>query len=289
MKLSKGKAGIGLTIIAGGGLILTVVLAAKKAPEAQKLKEAALEEKRKTTGDPNAKLTWVESLKAQAGCYAPVIASAAFTMGSMIGSQILPQSALNDITKLHNTYKDMVAKVESKEAAEKIEEMAEVRIQEEKKEKSKSAKEKEDDKVCRWAFKFGDRVIEFTASLLEVLESEYEVNRYFIVCGGEVTLNKFLEFFNCDPIEGGDDVGWQEYLGEIFYGYSWIDFKHRPGEHNGRKVTFIDLPFDAHALTEEGVNDDISKYIGLCTPVAFIDKDDKKKEEPIQAEGGKVE
>ena len=283
MKIPKGKAGIILAITTGVGIVATVVLTAKKAPEAQKLKEAALEEKRKTTGNPNAQLTWVESIKAQVGCYAPVIATTVVTMGSLIGSQILPQSALNDITKLHNTYKEMVAKVESKEAANKIEEITEAKISEE---KQKGTKSTDENSATRWAFKFGDKVIEFTASLTEVLESEYAVNRRFIVGGGELTLNNFLEIFECDPIEGGDDVGWQEYLGEIFYGYTWIDFRHRDGIYNGHKVTFIELPFDAHALTEDEVNEDISKYVGFCSPVAVIGE--KKEKDTVEADG-KVE
>ena len=283
MGLSKGKAGIILTITAGVGLVTSVVLTAKKAPEAEKLKAAALEEKRKTTGDPNVKLTWVESMRATAGCYVPVFISTAVTAGSIIGAQVLPQSAMNELKKMHNTYKDIVAKVESKEAAEKIEEIAQAKLEEDKK-----AKKSTDGKSAtsqRFAFRFeGLDPIEFTATLVDVMEAEYLVNREFKILdgGGEITLNKFLEFFDCDPLDGdaGEDFGWQEYLGEAFYGYSWIDFIHKDGELNGHPVTFIDLPFGPHALTEDEVNEDLAKRLGLCDTQQIVELDRIKEQAP---------
>ena len=276
----KSKGGIVCLLVAGGGLVVTMILTAKKAPEALKLKEEALKEKRERLGDEHAQLTWFESMKAQAGCYAPVAASALLTVGGIVGSYVLPESALQDLHKVHNAYKDVVKKVDGVKAEEKIAEMTEFQLQSDKTENKKITEKKEDkekepesdpNKAQRFAFFIGDHLIEFTSTMMKVLEGEYNANRYFKV-NGELTLNKFFEFFECDPIDGGDDVGWQEYLGEIYHKDAWIDFIHKPVDDDGKKYILIDVPFEPRALEEEYINEDISKRIGFCKHVEFVDE-----------------
>lgn len=241
-----GKGGIVLALVTGVGLVITVVLTAKKAPEAQKAKEAALEEKREATGDPNAQLTKMESIKAQAPCYIPVACSAAGTMASLVGSQILPQGALNNLEKWKRTYRDISAKVNGPQAEKLISQMTE-----------KTIESKEDGmKMETFILPFNDENIIIEATMLDILMAEYDVNRFFKGTGA-ITFNQLLDFFpgKLKHRDRGDEFGWNEYLGDAFYGYCWIDFYHRQATLDGKPVTFIDMPFLPHSLNEDDVDE----------------------------------
>ena len=240
-----GKAGIVLTLLAGAGLVVTIILTAKKAPEAQKAKEEALEEKRKATDDPNAQLTWMESFKAQAPCYGPVACSAAVTAVSLLGSQFLPQSTLNDLEKWKKNYRDISAKLNGSKAEQLINQITEQKIQDE----TNGGIKKE-----TFILQFNDENIEIETTLIDILESEYNVNRFFIGTG-QITFNQLLELFHQDHRNKGDDYGWEGYAGEAFYGYCWIDFCHRRATLNGKPVTFIDMPFLPHSLREDDIDE----------------------------------
>lgn len=238
----KGKVGIVLTVLAGVGMVVTIVLAAKKAPEANKLKEEALEQKRQKTGDENARLTKLESIKAQAPCYTPVIFSAVMTAGSLVGSQLLPQSSINEIETWCQTYKNINTKLNGEKLNQMAENMTAKKIAQ-----GTDVGEKE-----TFVLKFDGKDILFDSTEMEVLAAEYEANRRFRVETSKgVTFNELLDIFHVDErVTGGDDVGWQQTLGEEFYGYVWIDFVHRKGMLNGIPVTYIDMPFPCHALEE---------------------------------------
>ena len=251
----KGKGGIVLTVVAGIGMVVTIVLTAKKAPEAQKLKDEALQKKRETLNDPNAKLTFIETVKAEAPCYIPVAASAAVTVGTMIGSQILPQNALNDLNRLHNTYKDINAKVNGPKNAEAIEKMAQHKI----------SQKTDEEPIHKFALKYGDgincEIILFDATLSDVMGYELDVNKFY-KGNGSLSFNQLLQLFKIDKhFEDGDKYGWDETLSELFYGYDWIDFKHIHGEIkneiNGYSgpVIFLEFVHQPDRLTEEATDD----------------------------------
>ncbi|MEG2624359.1 MAG: DUF6353 family protein, partial [Clostridia bacterium] len=93
--------------------------------------------------------------------------------------------------------------------------------------------------------KFFDRTME------QVFQAEYHINRNLMLKGG-VTINEFLDFLELGHIEGGDQVGWNLYDGEVFYGYSWIDFVHRYyTTDDGLVVCAIDTPFPPHVEETE--------------------------------------
>lgn len=237
---AKGKLGIVLTIIAGAGFLYTIYLTAKKAPEAQKLKEEALEKKRQDTGDENAQLTTAETIQAQLPCYGPIVGTAAVTLGSIIGSQLLPQSYINDVKALHNAYKEVTAKVNGPEAEKMISALANQKVTQ-----STDGYPKE-----KFAFLFDDKFIEFEATLVDVLYAEYDVNKLF-KNKGDVTFNQLLQIFKQKEVSRGDDFGWDEELGDVWYGYSWINFEHIPYNLNGHNVTLIRFRDDCHALCED--------------------------------------
>ena len=236
----KGKAGLILTAIGLVGFGVALWLTAKKAPEAQKRKEEALEKKRLETGDPEAQLTAAESLKAQVGCYAPVAAVALATAGSLVGGQIVPQKALKDLEKLHDTYRQVTRKL----GGPKAEEIANDITQ-------KKLSGKDGKKLEHFVLRYGGgEEASMMTTLIDIMEAEYNCNWFFTGTGG-LTMNQMLEFFHQESVEDGDRMGWDVYLGEAYYGYCWIDFRHTDGMVNGKPVIFIDLPFDCHPLTEE--------------------------------------
>lgn len=239
MKL-KGKAGIFLTLAAGVGMVATIVLTAKKAPEAQKAKEEALLRKREATGDENAQLTWWESLKVQTPVYIPAITAAAATVGTMVISQIAPQSAIQEMEKWNKTYRDVTAKVNGEKAEQLISQIT----------NQKLTQGTDGIKMETFVLHFNDQDICFDTTIVDVLEAEYDANRFFCGSGG-LTFNQLLQLFHQENVERGEEFGWDQYLGDAFYGYSWIDFKHRRGMLNGKPVTFIEFPFEYHTLSEE--------------------------------------
>lgn len=84
----------------------------------------------------------------------------------------------------------------------------------------------------------------FKRTYREVLEAEYHLNRNFIL-RGYAPLNEFYDFLNLDRTNDGDKLGWSAEMGDIFYGYQWIDFDHDavPMEGDNRGCLVIKMPF----------------------------------------------
>lgn len=233
----KGK-GILFAILAGAGMIFTVYLTAKKAPEAVQKRDEALQKKREETGDENAELTPMESFQAQAPVYIPVAGAGAVTLLGVVASQIFPSKELKDSKDLFKAYKEVSEKLHGPKVEKFISQMAEQKVTQGTDEMPKET----------FVLRYGDEDIVFDATIVDVLEAEYDVNRLF--CGlGYVSFNQLLDFLKKPHVKGGDDIGWDIVLGETWYGYSWIDFKHRKGTLNGKPVTFIDMPFECHPMT----------------------------------------
>lgn len=198
------------------GTVVTAYFAAKKAPDAQQKKETALQEKRERTGNPNAQLTFVESIKAQIGSYAPAIVSAVVTLGSLVGSEVINKENLKRTEKALDDFKEMTEKLDGKGAAKTIEKAVEQKKLDEK--AGKPWEEKEQFRIV-----FQGHSIQFEDTRANVIEAIYETNRYFH-SRGIVTFNEFLHYLGQPPVEEGDDRGWEVCVGEVVYGYSWIDF-----------------------------------------------------------------
>jgi len=76
-----------------------------------------------------------------------------------------------------------------------------------------------------------------------VKTAEYELNRNFTT-RGYCELNEFYELLGIEPTDYGHVIGWNLALGDCWYGYSWIDFKHQVEEsENGFEYTIISYPF----------------------------------------------
>lgn len=263
-----------LLIVAAGGTIITAYLAAKNTPEAQKRKEAALQEKREKTGDESAQLTFVESAKAQVGAYVPAIVSGTVVLGSLIGSEVINKENLKKAEKAFDEYKEMTEKLDGKGASKVIEKAIEQKKLDEK------AKKPWDEKQ-QFRIVFQGHSIMFEKTRAEVIEAIYELNRYFHE-RGVVCFNEFLRYLDQSPIPEGDDRGWEAYIGESMYGYSWIDFGLKECEDEPW-VTEIYMAVYPHFLDEEAAEEELEMGVKkldsglLMYRVKGTDEEEKKE------------
>lgn len=106
----------------------------------------------------------------------------------------------------------------------------------------------------------------FIASLDQVLEAEYHLNRNFIL-RGYASINEFYDFLSCfgvseiKKIDGGDLLCWSIDAGIEFYGYEWIDFINREiTDKDGGTWYSISMPF-------EPTMDDYLHYLNYGTSI----------------------
>ena len=87
----------------------------------------------------------------------------------------------------------------------------------------------------------------FIASDEHVIEAEYHTNRNFQL-KGDIPFNEFLSFLELDDKDlSFEQLGWDIYLGETYYGYQWIDFVHKDKMlSDGTEYTEIFYPFEPH-------------------------------------------
>lgn len=109
------------------------------------------------------------------------------------------------------------------------------------------------DELQHFIIIFENDVVEFEATMQEVVEAEYKINRLFQL-KGTVTVNDFLDFLHLKHIPDGDKIGWDQYIGETVFGYQWIDFYNDVAKEWGDApylVREIVMPFMPHSFDEE--------------------------------------
>ena len=255
--LPRGKKATILTITAAGGVVVTVILTGKLAPVAKQRKDQALAEKQKRLNDPNAKLTLLESLQAQFGVYAPVILSATATIGSIFGSDILNKQNFNELKLYGEKFRQMSDQLAGEGHSKMVDQAIEKKEQD-KQEGKPDWGEKQwfvldlTPVSCSTNAKFEKREILFQSTMEEVMQAEYEANRYFVgTC--ELTVDDLLTCFSLTEYKKPEDesIGFDATTGEAYYGYKWIDFEHLDDtEHYDHDVIRIHLPFAPHPMFE---------------------------------------
>lgn len=239
-------------VVAGVGLTATLYFTARNTPEALKRKEEALKEKKERTGDENAKLTFVESFKAQVGAYAPAIVSGTVMVGSLIGSEVINKENMKKAEKAFDDFKDMTEKLDGKGARKTIEKAVEQK-------KIDDKKGKPWDKPETFRIIFQGHSIQFEKPRSEVIEAFYETNRYFHG-RGIITFNEFLQYLDQESVPEGDDRGWECCVGEAVYGYTWIDFGLKECIDEPW-VTEIYFPVYPHFFEEEECEKEIEEGV----------------------------
>jgi len=94
----------------------------------------------------------------------------------------------------------------------------------------------------------------FERTMYEVLKSEYDYNRRLATMY-TTTINDLLECFGLPRIEDDKNMGHDQYLGEIDYGYRWIDFCHKQVHNDDDMLIWaIEMPFGLHDLSEKWID-----------------------------------
>ena len=89
---------------------------------------------------------------------------------------------------------------------------------------------------------FSQRYFESTTE--NVLEAEYEVNRY-LAMGGGVFLNEFYELLGLELVDYGDFLGWSAVELSDNLCYCWVEFEHtKTVLDDGLECTIISMSFE---------------------------------------------
>ncbi len=237
-----------LTCLGALGLVGTVVLAVRDTPKAMRALTDAKVEKGST------ELTKLEAAKAAVPAYLPTIAAGTGTLICLFGANVLSRkqqaSLISAYVTLDQAFADYRAKVISFGGKE-LDKAAQDAVEAEQKDKDEERPPWDE----KQTFYLQGYPKFFEATMEQVRCAEYVLNRNFVL-RGTVTFNEFLRFLGLDDIgEKGEKIGWESYIGEAFYGYSWIDFDHiYRVTDDGLAICEISMPFLPHGFDEEEWN-----------------------------------
>lgn len=242
----KNNAPVFLSIASVVGVIMTAYFAAKATPDAERDLINAEDEKGEA-------LATTEKVWIAAPHYIPAAVCCTATVAGILGAQILDQrrqaSLISAYTALEQTflaYRNKVIDLEGPEMDLAVRKAMALEKQQE---------DDDDppwDRVQTFYLEGYDNPIFFERTMDQVFQAEYHLNRNFAL-KGVVTWNEFLDFLGLPLDEKyGERLGWDWYIGDAFYGYHWIDFEHRhQTQDDGLVVCIIDMPFNAHPLSED--------------------------------------
>lgn len=237
-----------LTCVSAVGMVGTVVLAVRATPKAMRACTDAQVEKGRT------QLTKLEVAKAAAPAYLPTIAAGTGTLICLFGANVLSRrqqaSLISAYAALDQAFADYRTKVISFGGKE-LDKAAQDAVEAEPKDKAEDRPPWDEVQTfyLQGYPKFFDRTME------QVRCAEYVLNRNFVL-RGSATFNEFLHFLELDDLgEEGEKIGWESYIGEAFYGYSWIDFDHvYRVTDDGMAICEIRMPFLPHGFDDEKWN-----------------------------------
>lgn len=225
-----------LTGLGVAGVVITAVVTARSTVKAVKRIEEAEEQK-------GEKLTTKEVVKVAGPAYIPAVIAGAVTITFIVSANEInkkrQQALIEAYTALNESYQEYRDKVKE-EYGEEVDEKVREEI-------ARDKKVPEQEHHSSNALLFFDEHSNryFWKTMAEVNEAEYHLNRNFAL-RGYAELNEFYEFLGLGPTAYGAEVGWSMEAGEIFYGYTWIDFYHKYHEAKGPdKPAYytIEMPF----------------------------------------------
>lgn len=215
----------------------------------------------------SSQLTKWEKFKAGAPAFIPAALIELATIGCIQGSDILNRqkiSTLNNtikglnesvaaVTAAYAVYRENVGKLTDPTTEYAAMKMAEQRAQD------------ESDGKTPWdevqTFYVEGQPQFFERTMEQVFKAEMELNRKFAI-DGMATENDFYRLLGLPEVPYGDRRGFEGYLGEVYYGYRWIDFYHQPYQTpDGFWITEIVMPIEPHPLDEDEVNAELDEAI----------------------------
>lgn len=206
-----------LSMGAVGGLVSTSILAVKGKTKADELysKHRAI----KKLQHSDSELTKFETVLAVTPAYLPAIISGVATTACILGADKMHRDKEAALTgayiymhKLYSEYKQAVRDVHGEEGERKVIEALAAR----------AIHEDDDENKLLIYDDYGKRYFRITPDKYE--SALYQLNRMYNF-NGEMTLNNFYEFFDLDPIPGGDILGWSALKDYECTGVSWIDVR----------------------------------------------------------------
>jgi hypothetical protein len=246
---------LALSIIASAGVIATAIATAKATPKATELIKQDSREKH--DGDPYAS-TKKEAFAASWKCYIPAAAFGASTVACIVIANALnkrQQAALVSAYALaqqsYSQYKGKIKELFGEEAhqaamdAIRVEKSEEVNITSSTAWSNDSlsiydSNEKETVRTFYLDSPIPGQERYFEATLAQVIEAEYHLNRNFLL-NGVVTFNDFYEFLGLEKTKEADNFGWSSVDGDIY----WIDFDHWVSKlDDGMEVIHIEYVFE---------------------------------------------
>ena len=242
---------VALSCVASIGVIVTVITAVKATPKAVELVKA--DSRKNHDGDPYA-YTKKEAFMSAWKCYIPTAAFSLSTIACIMGANALnsrKQAALTSayaiINQSYKEYKDKLKELYGEGAHNAImdsiikEQCEEVHIVAPGLVSTSTLDFEEgmEPEIVRTFYDaFSQRHFESTIS--KVIQAEYHLNRNFMF-NGVISLNDFYEFLGLEKIKIGDDLGWSNCNGDIY----WIDFNHhRIDLDDGMEIFVIDMVFE---------------------------------------------
>lgn len=220
-----------LSYLGGVGVITTAVMAAKATPKALYLLEVQEEYKEETYGES---LTRFEKFITIIPAYLPTILMGSATMACILGADRISKereamliSAYSYLNVSYKEYKDKVKEIfgEDKEKEVRAAIARDHYIH----------SENIDDNITIYD-EYGKRY--FQTTMKKFKDAIYDINKMYNFTG-EMTLNNFYEFFDIDPIPGGDILGWSAMKDLECCGISWIDINLEPLEMSDNLECYV--------------------------------------------------
>lgn len=237
-----------LTCVSAAGMTATVIFAVRATPKAAEHIEQAKREKGET-------LTRSETIRAAAPCYIPTAMLGTLTVLCMFGANAVGNkqraayiSAYSMLEKAFGEYRAKAMSIYGESADNEIRSaVAEYKRMEHSVECVTRGVHKADEtfgiesELLTFYDEYSGEFYERT--IVEVLNAAYHLNRNYTLRGYS-PLNEFYDFLDLPHIESGDMLGWSQDIGEIMYGYMWIDIDLREKKlDDGMRYFIIDFPF----------------------------------------------
>lgn len=207
-----------LTYMGVAGVVTTAYLAVKAKPKAEELLKKQREYKVLHHGE---ELTRFERFLAVMPAYIPAALMGMGTIACILGAnqinkekQAMLTSAYAYLNCNYNEYRKKVKELFGEEGERQVREAIA-------KDNYKVALKPEEEKLLIYD-DYGKRY--FHMDPVKYQDALYQLNRMYNYTG-EMTLNNFYEFFDLDPVPGGDILGWSALKDYECCGVSWIDVR----------------------------------------------------------------
>lgn len=259
-----------LSVASAVGVVATGVLSARGGIKAEKILSEedvfSFSERTNTVTMPAPK--WKKAVKLIPALLPPVLTAAGtialifFNDAQNRQAQAALAGAYALMTKKLADYKAEVKDIFGEEADRKVEDTIAVKRLED----NDILAEEHAEDAKLWYDHFSERW--FWATGEEVSDAEFFANRIFRI-RGYLTLNDFYNLVpGLSPIPEGDEIGWDEYVGEVCYGYTWIDFAHIDHNEADDARSYRELYFTVtpHPFYEEAIEME-KEYEQICANV----------------------